>query len=82
MLHFYPTHRDLPLLSVKSVPWSRAVNYMKKEMSVVGEGSDFPGSAGKTVTIKQCSIGTNCSIGNMTKLNNCVIMDNVVIGEK
>jgi NDP-sugar pyrophosphorylase family protein len=62
-------------------PWNRFANVLKKEMSVVGEGgSDW--SADKTVTIKQCCIGSNCKIGTMAKLNNCVIMDNVTIGDK
>mmetsp|Transcript_4173 Transcript_4173/g.6834 ORF Transcript_4173/g.6834 Transcript_4173/m.6834 type:complete len:550 (-) Transcript_4173:78-1727(-) len=59
-------------------PWPKFQNFMKKEMSVLGDGCEI---AEKTVTIKQCCIGNNCKIGQMTKLNNCVIMDNVEIGE-
>ena len=54
---------------------------LKKEMSVVGDGtSDVV--AEKTITVKQCCIGSNVKIGLMAKLNNCVVMDNVTIGDK
>ena len=67
-------HKYTPL-----TPWPRLQNFMKKESSVVGEGTDV---SSKTVTIKQSCIGSNCKLGEMTKLNNCVVMDGVTIGEK
>lgn len=60
-------------------PWGRVSNFLKKESSVVGENVDV---SDKTITFKQCSIGSNCKIGAKAKLNNCVIMDNVTIGDK
>lgn len=67
-------HRHTP-----RTPWDKFSNYLKKEMSIVGEGCDV---SGKNVTIKQCCIGSNCTIGQMAKLNNCIVMDGVKIGEK
>ncbi len=61
-------------------PWHRLSGYTKKETSVVGEGTDL--AACKSVTFKQCNVGSHVTVGQMTKLNNCVIMDNVTIGEK
>ncbi len=73
-------HRDIPNHTFDAnSPWSRLSNYQKKEMSLVGDGTDV---TAKNVTFKQCSIGSNVKIGAMSKLNNCVVMDNVVIGEK
>jgi translation initiation factor eIF-2B subunit gamma len=62
-------------------PWPRFQNMLKKELSLVGEGTTDV-IAEKTITVKQCCIGANCKIGVMAKLNNCVIMDNVTIGDK
>lgn len=62
-----------------SSPWEGFPNYLKKEMSLVGEGTDI---SEKQCTLKQCTIGHNCQIGQRVKLNNCVIMDNVIIGDK
>jgi UDP-3-O-[3-hydroxymyristoyl] glucosamine N-acyltransferase len=61
-------------------PWAKVSNYLKKELSVVGENVDM--AADKSVIFKQCFIGNHCKIGQKSKLNNCVIMDNVVIGDK
>eukprot|EP01031_Cornospumella_fuschlensis_P022957 gene22957-27937_t len=61
-----------------SMPWGRLPNYLKKEMSFVGENTDL---SDKSITVKQCSLGCNVKIGSKSKLNNCVVMDNVVIGE-
>lgn len=77
-LHF----RGIPLINYTSRnPWTRVSNYLKKEMSVIGEHVDM-GADNKSVTFKQCFIGNNCKIGTGAKLNNCVIMENVVIGDK
>ena len=62
-------------------PWARFQNLQKKEMSLVGDGTSDVISE-KTITVKQCCIGSNVKIGAMAKLNNCVIMDNVTIGDK
>lgn len=72
-------NKDIPLHQYTSrTPWARASGYMKKEMTVLGEGTDV---SDKTITVKQCSIGANVKIGAKTKLNNCIIMDNASIGE-
>ena len=73
--------REIPLIQYNSrTPFPRVSNYLKKELSVVGENVDM--GQDKSVTFKQTFIGNNCQIGQKTKLNNCVIMDNVIIGEK
>ena len=61
-------------------PWMRLSGFAKKEASVVGEATDL--ATNKSVTFKQCTIGSHVTVGQMTKLNNCVVMDNVSIGEK
>lgn len=74
-------NKDVPMHNhTKATPWPRLPGYLKKELSIVGEGCNYA-EDGKMVTIKQCSIGANCIIGNKTKLNNCVVMDNVTIGD-
>eukprot|EP00981_Chlorochromonas_danica_P005946 scaffold1243_cov173-Ochromonas_danica.AAC.7 len=72
-------NKDLPLHTVTSrTPWTRVNNYLKKEMTILGENTEI---ADKTITVKQCSIGNNVKIGIKSKLNNCIIMDGVTIGE-
>ncbi len=76
------THRDIILhKNTVRTPWARFQSVLKKELSLVGEGTTDVISE-KTITVKQCCIGSNCKIGVMAKLNNCVIMDNVTIGDK
>lgn len=77
-----PPIRDMVLhKNSHRTPWARFQGVLKKELSIVGEGtSDVVNE--KTITVKQCCIGANCTIGTGAKLNNCVIMDNVTIGEK
>lgn len=77
-----PALRDIPNHQFEGgrSPWSRLVGFAKKEASVVGEATDL--AASKSVTFKQCTIGSHVAVGQMTKLNNCVIMDNVTIGDK
>ena len=67
-----------PYNSRTTWPRFKKENFSKKEMSLVGENTDF----GEMVAYRQCFIGNNCKIGTRTKLNNCVIMDGVSIGDK
>ncbi len=71
---------DVPMMySTPEYPWPRARNYLKKELSALGDNCEI---SSDKVVMKMCSVGNNCKIGARSKINNTVIMDNVVIGEK